>query len=105
MATLPVIDALDRCTIALQYVAELQSDSLAIVLELLLERLEEAIGQAHAQLHQCTCQGSAHPRVPAGPAPRGVLTVFPGARQTSPSWGSRDAEEQDAAEECLCPDA
>jgi hypothetical protein len=58
MATIPVIDALDRCTIALQYVAEMQSDSLDIVLELLLERLEDTIGQAHAQSRQCTCADS-----------------------------------------------
>ena len=55
MATLPVIDDLDRCKIALQYVAEMQPDRLTNVFDLLLERLDMAIGQAHAQLRQCQC--------------------------------------------------
>jgi hypothetical protein len=101
----PALDDLDRCKIALQYLAELQSVGLTALLELLLERMDEAIEQVDVQLHQCTCQGAAHPRVPAGPAPRGVLTVFPGARQPSPSWAPRDAEEQDAAAERRGPDA
>ena len=50
MARNPVIDDLDRCKIALQYIAEGQSTSLTVVLELLLEQLEDAIGQAAAQL-------------------------------------------------------
>jgi hypothetical protein len=50
MATMPVIDALDQCKIALQYVAERQSAGLTAVLDLLVERLDTAIGQAHAQL-------------------------------------------------------
>src|SRR5262245_41272731 len=104
MATIPVIDALDRCKIALQYVAEMQSNSLDIVLELLLEQLEEAIGQAHAQLRQCTCADTTHPRVVCGPAPHGVLTLLPRSRQTPTSLGAEDAEERDAEEEHLCPD-
>ena len=39
MATMPVIDALDQCKIALQYIAERQSDRLTAVLEILLEQL------------------------------------------------------------------
>jgi hypothetical protein len=35
MATMPVINALDQCKIALQYMAERQSASLSTVLELL----------------------------------------------------------------------
>jgi hypothetical protein len=50
MAMNPVIDDLDRCKIALQYIAEGQSTSLTVVLDLLLEQLEDAIGQAAAQL-------------------------------------------------------
>ena len=46
MAMHPVIDDLDRCKMALQYIAEGQSTSLPVVLELLLEQLEDAIGQA-----------------------------------------------------------
>ena len=84
MATNPVINDLDRCKIALQYIAEGQSPSLTAVLELLVERLEEIIGQAHAQLRQCTCAGSAQPRVASGAASRGVLTLLPGSRQTPP---------------------
>jgi len=44
MATIPVIDALDRCKVALQYVAEMQSNSLDIVLELLLEPMFKGLG-------------------------------------------------------------
>jgi hypothetical protein len=105
MATIPVIDDLDRCKIALQYLAEGQSDSLTVVLELLVERLEDAIGQAHAQLCQCTCAGSAQPRETPGAAPRGVLTVLPGSRQTPLPSALGDAEDLDAAEEGSCPDA
>ena len=93
MATIPVIDDLDRCKIALQYLAEGQSDSLTVVLELLVERLEDAIGQAHAQLCQCTCAGSAQPRETPGAAPRGVLTVLPGSRQTPLPSAFGDAED------------
>jgi len=92
MATIPVIDALDRCKIALQYMAEGQSDRLAIILELLVERLEDAIGQAHAQMRQCTCAGASQPRGASGSAPRGVLTLLPGARQTAPPSAPGDAE-------------
>jgi hypothetical protein len=105
MATHPVIDALDRCKIALQYLAEEQSDNLTIVLELLVERLEDAIGQAHAQLRQCTCAGSAQPRAASGATPRGVLTLLPGSWQTPPPWAPGAAEDLDAEEEGPCPDA
>ena len=94
MATNPVINDLDRCKIALQYIAEGQSPSLTAVLELLVERLEEIIGQAHAELRQCTCQGAAQPRVASGAASRGVLTLLPGSRQTPASWAPEDAEEE-----------
>jgi len=81
MATIPVIEDLDRCRIALQYVAERHSDSLATVLELLLERLEDAIGQADARLRQCTCQRHALHRAPSVPGHSGVLTILPGRQQ------------------------
>ena len=74
MATFPVIDHLDRCKIALQHVVEMQPDCLTGVFDLLLERLDAAIGHAHAQLRQCQCSGHSH-------APRGVLTMLPGRRQ------------------------
>jgi hypothetical protein len=45
MAMHPVIDNLDRCTMALQSLAEGQSSSLTVVLELLLEQLEDAMGR------------------------------------------------------------
>ena len=82
MATIPVIEDLDRCKIALQCVAEMQSDSLTTVFELLLERLDEAIGQVHAQLRQCTCQAHTPLRATSGPAHPSVLTVLPGGQQT-----------------------
>ena len=105
MAMHPVIDALDRCKIALQYLAEGQSDSLTVVLELLVERLEDAIGQADAHLRQCTCASAAPSRALSGAAPRGVLTVLPGSRQTPLPSALGDAAELDAAEEGPCPDA
>ena len=105
MATIPVIDDLDRCKIALQYLAEGQSDSLTVVFELLVERLEDAIGQAHAQLSQCTCAGSSKPRVTPGAAPRGVLTLLPGSRQTPPPSALTTPEDLDDAEARLYPDA
>ena len=91
MATRPVIDDLDRCKSALQYVAEVQPPSLTAVLELLVERLEAIIGEAEAQLRQCTCQGAAQPR--------SVLTLFPGCRLMAPpalvSATELDAEEEE----------
>ena len=105
MATLPVIDALDRCKIALQYIAERQSASCATLLELLLEQLEDAIGQGHAQLRQCTCAGTAQPRAASGATPRGVLTVLPGGWQTPPPPAPDASEALDAAKETLGPDA
>ena len=82
MATMPVIDDLDRCKIALQYVAERHSAHLDAVLDLLLKRLDAAIGQVHTQLRQCTCPGSSHPRVTSVPVRLGILTVVPERRQT-----------------------
>ena len=74
---MPVIDDLDRCKIALQWVAERQSDSLTVVLEILLERLDDTIGQVHAQLRQCTCQTQSPRRATSGSAHPGTLTMLP----------------------------
>ena len=82
MAMMDVIDDLDRCKIALQYVAEMQCDSLTSVLELLLGRLEDAIGQVQTQLHQCLCTVHAHARATSVPVSRRGLTMVPGPRQT-----------------------
>jgi hypothetical protein len=82
MAMMPVIEDLDQCKIALQWVAEMQSDSLTAVLEILLERLDGAIGQVHAQLRQCTCQAHSPRRATSGPAHPGALTMLPGRLQT-----------------------
>jgi hypothetical protein len=82
MAMMPVIEDLDRCKIALQWVAERQSDSLTAVLEILLERLDDTIGQVHAQLRQCTCQAPSPRRATSAPAHPGALTILPGRRQT-----------------------
>ena len=49
MSAREVIDELDRCKTALQVVAEMQSDGLAILLDLLLDRLDDAIGQVQAR--------------------------------------------------------
>ena len=97
MATMPVIDALDQCKIALQYIAERQPDRLTAVLEILLERLDAAIGQVHAQRRQCQCHTA--PRATPVPASRGALTVVPRPRQLlfQPALGSLEdphAEEE-----------
>ena len=106
MAMHPVIDDLERCKIALQYLTEGQSASLTVVLELLVERLEDAIGQADAHLRQCTCAGSVPSRAAPGAAPRGVLTVLPGSRQTPlPPAAPVVCEDLDDTEAPLCPDA
>ena len=105
MAINPAIDDLDRCKIALQYLAELQSVGLAALLELLLERMDDAIGQGDAQLRQCTCAGAARPRVTSGPASRGVLTFLPGSRQTSPAAAPVVSEDRYAEDARPCSDA
>ncbi len=103
MATMPVIDTLDQCKIALQYVAEMQSDGLTAVLEILLERLDDAIGQAHAQLRQCQCHSS--PRATSVPAPRGTLMVVPRPLQTPCQPALVSLEDPHAGDESPCPDA
>jgi hypothetical protein len=97
-----VIDALDQCKIALQYVAERQSAGLTAVLDLLVERLDTAIGQAHAQLRQCQCHAA--PRATSVPASRGALTVLAGCRQTPHPPALPCPEELLTRDERLCPD-
>ena len=56
---------------ALQVVAEMQPDGLAALLDLLLDCLDDAIGQVQAHIQQCTCQDLPHDRIPRSPcAPR-----------------------------------
>ena len=76
MSSMQIIDELDRCKIALQVVAEMQSGGLATLLDLLVENLDSAIGQVQAQLQQCTC--SARPCDLDTPIPlrRGAITVY-----------------------------
>ena len=76
MATRELIDELDRCKTALQVVAEMQSDSLATLLDLLLEFLDDAIGRVQAHVQQCTCEEL--PSDPDTPIPlrRGALTMY-----------------------------
>ena len=76
MATMPLIDELDRCKTALQVVAEMQSDGLVTLLELLIECLDDAIGQVQAHVQQCTCHDL--PSDPDTPVPlrRGALTMY-----------------------------
>ena len=105
MATMPVIEDLDRCKIALQYVAEMQSDSLTAVFELLLERLEDAIGQAHAHLRQGPCPVHPQAHETPVPAPRRALTMVPKRRQTAPPPAPGAPEDLHAGGESPCPDA
>jgi hypothetical protein len=77
MSTRELIDELDRCKTALQVVAEMQSDGMAILLEILLECLDDAIGQVQAHLQQCTCQVlPSDPEDTPVPLRRGALTVY-----------------------------
>jgi hypothetical protein len=98
MATLPVIEDLDRCKIALQYVAEKHSASLTAVLELLLERLDTAIGEVHTYLRQCTCQVHTPQGAPSVPAHPGVLTLLPTRRQTLRRPAPEELQDRDAIE-------
>jgi hypothetical protein len=104
MATMPVIDALDHCKIALQYIAEMQSDGLSTVLELLLERLDAAIGQVHSQLRQCQCRAAPRAATPVS-ARRVALTVVPRPLQTPCHPALVSLEDPYAGEERPCPDA
>ena len=76
MPSIEIIDELDRCKMALQVVAEMQSGGLATLLDLLIDHLDEAIGQVQAQLQRCTCQ--ARPRDLDAPVPlrRGAITMY-----------------------------
>lgn len=77
MSTRELIDELDRCKTALQVVAEMQSDGMAILLEILLECLDDAIGRVQAHLQQCTCQDlSCDPDDTLVPLRRGALTMY-----------------------------
>ncbi len=76
MSTRELIDELDRCKTALQVVAEMQSDGLATLLDLLLECLDEAIGRVQAHIQQCTCQDlPCDPDDTLAPLHRGALTM------------------------------
>ena len=103
MAMMDVIDDLDRCKIALQYVAERQSDSLTTVLEFLLGRLEDAIGQVQAQLHQGPCQAPSPRRAPSVPAHPDVLTLLPGRRHTSRRPALVAPEDRPSGDELQAP--
>ena len=76
MSTRELIDELDRCKTALQVVAEMQSDGLAILLELLLDHLDNAIGQIHMHMQQCTCQAQSYDLDTPVPLRRGALTIY-----------------------------
>lgn len=76
MSARELIDELDRCKTALQVVAEMQSDGLATLLDLLLERLDDVIGQVQAHMQQCTCQAERRDLDTAAPLRRGALTVY-----------------------------
>ena len=81
MSNMEIIDELDRCKIALQVVAEMQSDGMGTLLDLLLDCLDDAIGQVQAHIQQCTCQDQ--PQDPDIPVPlhRAALTVYKRPKQ------------------------
>ena len=76
MSTRELIDELDRCKTALQVVAEMQSDGMGTLLDLLLDCLDDAIGQVQAHIQQCTCHDLPHDSDTPVPLRRGALTVY-----------------------------
>jgi hypothetical protein len=103
MAMIDVIDDLDRCKIALQYVADMQGDSLTTVLELLLERLEDTIGQVQTQLRQGACPVHTLARATPVPALRRGLTLVPAPQQTSRRPAPTPPEDQPSGDELQAP--
>jgi hypothetical protein len=84
MPNMQIIDELDRCKTALQVVAEMQSDGVATLLDLLIENLDCAIGQVQMQLQQCTCQARHHDPDAPVPLRRGAITVYQRSRPVHP---------------------
>ena len=80
MPSIEIIDELDRCKTALQVVAEMQSDGVATLLDLLIENLDSAIGQVQMQLQRCTCQARHHNLDAPIPLRRGAISVCPRPR-------------------------
>jgi len=76
MPSMDIIDELDRCKIALQVVAEMQSGGLATLLDLLIDNLDEAIGQVQAQLQRCTCQTHSSDLDAPVALRRGAITMY-----------------------------
>jgi hypothetical protein len=54
----------------------MQPDGLATLLDLLLECLDDAIGQVQAHIQQCTCQDLAGDPETSVPLRRGALTMY-----------------------------
>ena len=84
MPSMQIIDELDRCKTALQVVAEMQSGGLATLLDLLIDNLDNAIGQVQAQLQQCTCQARSRDLDAPVPLHRGAMTVYQRPRPVHP---------------------
>ena len=84
MPSMQIIDELDRCKTALQVVAEMQSGGVATLLDLLIENLDNAIGQVQAQLRQCTCPDRSDDLDAPVPLHRGAITVYPRPRSVHP---------------------
>ena len=76
MSSMQIVDELDRCKTALQVVAEMQSGGLETLLDLLIENLDNAIGQVQAQLRQCTCTAQADDLDAPVPLHRGAITMY-----------------------------
>jgi hypothetical protein len=53
----------------------MQPDGLATLLDLLLDCLDEAIGQVQAHIQQCTCQDLSNDQDTPLPLHRGTLTI------------------------------
>ena len=83
----------------------MQSDSLTAVFDLLLERLEDAIGQVYAHLRQYPGLLRPQARETPVPAPHRVLTMVSRHRQTPHAPAPVTFEELRAGNESPCPDA
>ena len=84
MPSMQIIDELDRCKTALQVVAEMQSGGVATLLDLLIDNLDNAIGQVQAQLQQCTCQARSRDLDAPVHLHRGAITVYQRPRPVHP---------------------
>jgi hypothetical protein len=84
MPGVQIVDELDRCKTALQVVAEMQSEGLATLLDLLLENLDSAIGKVQTHLRQCTCSARSDDLDDPIPLHRSAIAMYQRSRPVHP---------------------